>query len=164
MARTVSRTLFFDRIERLVEERGIERVAREQERTPATVRAWLNEEQAPAQRVRKSVSRAALREGVPRATQLRRRGQFTIAVGEGTTNVRRGIVENRRRVRNARIAAAQRRGDARALREARSMRVNLTQEELEALQYRHAMLTEDATYDPSDSWEQWRSDYGESRG
>ena len=154
-----SREGFRQRLDYLVRERGIERVASSRGVTKRTVQRWLQEETTPSQAQREGIRRAGRRAGAPTLVQRRHEGRYTTAVGTGDVNVRRGIVEERRRVRNAAMADALARGDREALRVARSMRVNIDPAEMDALIYRRQMLRELTPLDGIDSWDIWRPDY-----
>ena len=163
MARTVSRTLFQQRVEYLVETQGTAATARLLGKSPEPVRRWRKGEQAPrSQAERVSVSKKARRRGAPEAVQLRRRGQFFIARSDNVRNVRSGIERARRRERTAMIEAGEMRNDERMLRMARGMRIGISQEELEALENRLALLME-GTPEPGDSWRKWDEDYEAAR-
>jgi len=183
MARRIKtgRAVFRERLDYLVDERGIGAVAKSRGVTTRTVQRWLQEETTPSQAQREGIRRAGLRAGAPRADQGRYRGRFTTTPEPADANVRRGVVQSRRAERNARIADAQARGDRDALRAARNMRVNLSREELNSLSFRRQMLREQtpATLDAQgialppgvdeggyeiDSWTNWRADYQTASG
>lgn len=151
-----SRTVFRDRLDFLVDRSSVREVAQFYGVTDRTVRRWIQEETTPSQRIRESVRRRGRRAGARRAVQLRENGRFTTAADDGTRSVRVGIVRQRRRSRAAAIANAQATGNEAALRIARRMRVNLTEEEINNLTYRRIALQEGQA---EESWTNWRMDY-----
>ena len=163
MARTVSRTLFQQRVEYLVETRGTAATARLLGKSPETIRRWrLGTQVARSQAERVSVSKKSRRRGAPAAVQLRRRGQFFIARSDDVRNIRGGIESARRRERTAMLEAGEMRGDDRMIRMARRMGIEISPEELEALENRLAMLNE-GTPEAGDNWRRWDQDYEASR-
>mgnify|MGYP003133580499 FL=1 len=67
----VSREGFQNRIRYLADQRGVERIARQQGVTVGTVRNWVAGRTAPSNRRRDALRRQALRAGARRAVQIR---------------------------------------------------------------------------------------------
>lgn len=144
------------------EREGIRAVARSRGVTERTVQRWLDEETVPSAAVRESVRRKGRRMGAPRLAQARdAQGRLTTTVTSADRNVRRGIRDSRREIRNAAIAAAEARGDREALRRARNIRVNLDRRTLDNLMFRRQALRNRTS---DESWRQWESDYEEATG
>ena len=144
------------------EEEGIRGVAQRRGVTERTVQRWLDEETVPSAAVRESVRRRGRRIGAPRLDQSRdASGRLTTTVTSADRNVRRGIVESRREIRNAAIAAAEARGDRDALRRARNIRVNLDRRTVDNLMFRRQALRNRTS---DENWGNWRSDYEEATG
>jgi len=166
-----SRRLFQARLEFLIEEEGIERVAESYGRSPATVQRWVTTGQTPSRAIQRSVTRRALDRGAARAIQVRERGQFTAEGTIATRGSQRAIESvNRelRRRRRAEMRRARRTGDERQLAMARNLRSRLTSDEEADLALRRERLldsevgieTEDDDYlREYDDWGLWRLDY-----
>ena len=152
----VTKTLFRDRLDFLVERSSEQEVADFYGVTKRTVVRWRDEETTPSQRIRESVRRRGRRAGDERAVQLRRDGRFTGAATEGTRRGRVGIERQRRTARAAAIANAEMTGNEAALRIARRIRVRLSPEEAANLMLRHQDLIEGIS---EESWDSWRADY-----
>ena len=142
------------------EQEGIRDVAARRGVTERTVRRWLNEETVPSAAVRESVRRRGRRLGAPRLQQIRdEQGRLSTTVTAADRNVRRGIIESRREIRNAAIAAAEARGDREALRRARNIRVNLDRRTVDNLTFRRQALRNRTS---DETWSRWRADYGDA--
>ena len=142
------------------EEEGIRGGAQRRGVTERTVQRWLDEETVPSAAVRESVRRKGRRMGAPRLAQTRDlSGRLTTTVTSADRNVRRGIRESRREIRNAAIAAAEARGDREALRRARNIRVNLDRRTVDNLMFRRQALRNRTS---DESWSRWRVDYGDA--
>ena len=139
------------------EQEGIRDVAARRGVTERTVRRWLDEETVPSAAVRESVRRRGRRLGAPRLQQIRdQEGRLSTTVTSADRNVRRGIIESRREIRNAAIAAAEARGDREALRRARNIRVNLDRRTVDNLTFRRQALRNRTS---DETWASWRGDY-----
>ena len=142
------------------EREGIRAVARSRRVTERTVQRWLDEEAVPSAATRESIRRKGRRLGAPRLAQARdASGRLTTTVTSADRNVRRGIRDSRREIRNAAIAAAEARGDRDALRRARNIRVNLDRRTVDDLMFRRQALRNRTS---DENWTRWRADYGDA--
>ena len=144
---TTTGRIFRARLAVLVESQGIERQQQQYGVTRRTIRRWMAGETTPSQARRESVRRRGLTAGAPQALQVRRAGRFTaegtVASG-GSQRAVQSINRNLRRIRDARIESARRRGSARAMEEARARPTRLTAPEARSFMLGRERLVESA--------------------
>lgn len=157
----VSREGFQNRIRFLADQRGVERIARQQGVSVGTVRNWVAGRTAPSMRRRDALRRQALRAGARRAVQIRGpsgRFETTITREESLAAIesaREGVERQRRLARRA----AEETGSLEAMQAA-----EMIPEFSDADAIRIARGLEDLTdFGESDrypgGWRQWAGDY-----
>lgn len=167
-----SNELFRNRLYYLVEERGIERVARQRGRTPATIRAWLRGDRRPSGRTRRNIVVAGRRLTGPVA-QGRQDGRFTTTTQLVDPRVIRMEEVLNERYRQRREVAIREATTNRQQQMAEALPVAVDREALIDMDTRRQRLIESEYYGDEywdeygyefDTWDDWRSSYAELAG